>query len=58
MHRRIQACTDELLATLTEGVVLGVNRAVTWLSVGAIQRHKASGGTCHCNTRLHTNLEW
>ena len=39
MHRRMPACTDEFLATATEGVVHGVYKVVTQSSVGVTERH-------------------
>ena len=36
MRRGIQVCADEFLATVTEGVVHGVNKVVTRSSFGAI----------------------
>ena len=59
MHRGMQACADEFLATVTDGVVHGVYEVVTPLSFGVIGRHMASGCKWtfrHCVTRLHTNL--
>ena len=58
MHRRMQLCTNEFLAEVTEGVVHGVHKVVTQSSFGVTQRHKASGGKWtfrHC-VRSHTNL--
>ena len=57
----MQACADEFIATITEGVVIGVYNVMTWSSFDVIRQHKVSGGTWmfrHCDTRSHTNLEW
>ena len=35
MCRQIRACTDESLATVTEGVVNSVHKVVTWSSSSA-----------------------
>ena len=59
MHRGMRACTDEFLATVTEGLVDSVYKVVTWSSFGVMECHKASGGKWtfpHCVTRLYTNL--
>ena len=56
MCRRIQACADELLASVTEGVVHGVHKVMTRSPFGVTQGHKASGGKWtfhHCDTRSH-----
>ena len=61
MRRRKQACTDQFLATVTEGVVHGVYKLVTKSSFSLIWRHKVSQSKwifCHCITRLGTNLGW
>ena len=44
MCKRKQACTDKFLATVSEGVVCGVYKVVTWLSFGVTRGHKVSGG--------------
>ena len=59
MPRQEQACIDEFLARVTEGVVDSVYKVMTRSSFGVIQRHEVSGGTwtfLHCVTMLHTNL--
>ena len=59
MCRRMQACTDEFSAAVTEGVVHGVYKVVTKLYFGVTQQHNSSGGKWtfrHCVTRSHTNL--
>ena len=59
MGRRMQACKDEVLAKVTEGVVQGVHKVVTRLSFSVTWRHKAIGGKWtfrHCVKRSHTNL--
>ena len=53
--RRMRACTDEFLATVTEGVY----KVVAQTSFGVTQQHKASGDKwmfCHCITTMYTNL--
>ena len=51
MYRRMQACSDEFLATVTEGVVHGVYKVVIQSSSRVIRQHKVNGGTW---TRLST----
>ena len=46
--------TVTTLTTITEGVVQGVYKVVTWSSIGVTWRHKVSGGKwtfCHCVTK-------
>ena len=43
MRRQMEACTDEFLTRVTEGVIHNVYKMVTWLSFGVTQRHKISG---------------
>ena len=55
-HRQKQACVDEFLATVPEGLVQGISKVVTRWSFGVRRQHKASGGkwTFHnCVTRSH-----
>ena len=59
MCKRIQACADEFLVTVTVGVVHSVHKVMTWSSFGVTLRHKASGGKWtfhHCVTSV-TNLK-
>ena len=59
MYRQIQACEDEFLATVTEGVVYSVYKVVIWSSFCVTWRHKVTGGkwTFHqCVSRSHMNL--
>ena len=44
MRRLIGACTDEFLATITEGAVHGVYKAVTWTYFHVTRRHNGSEG--------------
>ena len=50
MCRQMQIHPDEFLAMVTEGVVHGVYKVVTWSPFGVTWRHKASGKWmfCHC----------
>ena len=60
MCRRMLTCTDEFLATVTEGVVHGVYKVVTGSSIGVARQHKVSGGKWMFHyyvTRSHMNLE-
>ena len=53
----MEACTDECLALVTEGVY----KVVTWSSFGVTRRHNVSGGKWtlrYCVARLHLNLGW
>ena len=58
IRRHMQACVDEFLAMVTEGVVHAVYKVVTRSSFGVTGRHKASGDKWtfhHCVTRWHTS---
>ena len=55
----MQACADEFLAMVTEGVIHGVCKVVTPWSFSIIRQHKASGCKwmfCHCVTTSHRML--
>ena len=53
----MRACADDFLATLSEGVVLGVNKVVTQLSFGVTQQHKVSGGNGHFATISQCHIQ-
>ena len=42
--RQMRVCTDEFLATVTEGVLHGICKVVTRSSFGVIWQHKVSVG--------------
>ena len=44
MRRQIQACADEFISTVTEGVVDSVYKVVTRLSFSVTRQHKVSRG--------------
>ena len=53
MCRRMRACTDEFLATVTEGVVQSVYKVVTRSSFSVTWPHKVSGGKWMFHTLCH-----
>ena len=59
MRRRMRACADEFLATVTEGVVHNVYKAVTRSCFGVTRQNRASVGKWmlrHCVTTSHRHF--